>query len=67
MACNQDELLAIGKASYVIASIEEDLILLFAECLIGGELIDHHAEGIDDGVAGDIDVAKGCLSLEVAL
>ena len=67
MSCDEDELLAVGKACYIIASIEEHLVLLCCKGGIALELIDYHVEGIDNGVAGDEDLTEGVLCLEVGL
>ena len=67
MASDENELLAIGKSCYVIACFKKDFVLLFSKGGIALELIDNHVEGIDNGVAGDEDLAEGVLCLEVGL
>lgn len=67
VAGDEYKLLAVFETSYIVACIEENLVLFGCKGGIALKLIDHHVEGIDDGIAGDIDVAKGVLGLEVGL
>ena len=56
-----------GQTTYVVAGFAEDVFLLCGEGGIALELIDHHVEGIDNGVARHEDLALGFLFFQVAL
>ena len=63
----QDEFASVVKTGDVVASGLENVDLLIGQSLVALELIDHHVEGINDGVAGDEDLALRLLVEEVLL
>ena len=67
VAGDQHQLASVVKAGDVVACGLEDVDLLIGKGLVALELIDHHMEGVDDGVAGDEDPALRLLVEEVLL
>ena len=64
---DENKLLALGKTCDIVASGEKDFFLFCCKGRIILESIYDHVEGIDDGVAGDKDLALGFLLFQVLL
>lgn len=67
MAGDEDEFLTAIKAGDVITGIKQYLVLLLSKNGIGVEFVNDHVEGIDHGIAGDIDIAVDFLLLQILL
>ena len=67
MAGDEDELASVVKAGDIVPCGLEDIDLLIGQGFVALEFIDHHMEGIDDGVAGNEDLALSLLFEEVLL
>ena len=67
VAGDEDELAPVVKAGDIVPCGLEDANLFIGQGLVALELIDHHMEGVDDGVAGDENLALRFLVEEVLL
>ena len=67
VASDENEFLAVGKSCYIISSFKKDFVLLFSKGGVVLQLIHYHMEGIDNGIASDIDIAMSFLLLQVLL
>ena len=67
VAGNQHEFLAVVKTSDIVTGILQDIDLLIGKGFVALEFIHYHVKGIDDGIAGDEDLAMGLFLQEVLL
>ena len=66
MASDKNELFSVVQSCNIIASILQGTDLLIGKSFVALEFIDHHMEGINDGVSGDENLAL-CLLVEEVL